>query len=90
MAQDKVVSSASDQNSDSESEEDDEGDLAESFDPVSFYNRSSSTPLPEGMGSYVKSHFRKCLTSSIRVFGEKVGAGVLVVGRGGVKGVDLL
>ena len=66
MAQDEVVSSASDQDSDSESEEDDEGDLAESFDPVSFYNRSSSSPLPEGMGSYVKSHFRKCLTSSIR------------------------
>ena len=66
MAQDEVVSSASDQNSESESEEDDEGDLAESFDPVSFYNKSSSTPLPEGMGSYVKSHFRKCLTSSIR------------------------
>ena len=43
-----------DQDSDSEPEEDDEGDLAESFDPVSFYSRSSNTPLPEGMGSYVK------------------------------------
>ena len=51
MAQDEVVSSASDLDSDSEPEEDDEGDLAESFDPVSFYNRSSNTPL---MGSYVK------------------------------------
>ena len=59
----EVAQSLDDHSSSSESE--DEGDLAETFDPVSFYSKSGST-LPETMESYVKSHFRSCLTSSIR------------------------
>ena len=51
---------------DSDSESEKEGDLAETFDPLSFYNKSSRKPLPETLDSYVKSHFRNCLTGPVR------------------------
>ena len=56
----------SDSSAGSDLDEDNDGDLAEAFDPLSLYNTSSNAPLPEALDSFVKSHFRKCLTSSIR------------------------
>lgn len=53
------------ENPSTSSDSEDDGDLAESFDPVSFYSKSDNS-LPEALESYVKSHFRSCLTGSIR------------------------
>jgi hypothetical protein len=45
---------------------DDEEELAELFDPSSFYNNTSKQPLPDSIEKYVDLHFRSCLSGSVR------------------------
>ena len=52
--------------SSSSENEDDEEELAESFDPASFYGKSSKSVLPAPIGDYVKTHFRSCLAPPLR------------------------
>ena len=56
-----VVSSGSDTDSDDEDE-----DLAEPFDPHTFYSNSSKKKLPESLEKYVRTHFRSCLSNPVR------------------------
>ena len=56
-----VVSSSSDTDSDDEDE-----DLAEPFDPHTFYSNSSRKKLPESLEKYVQMHFRSCLSNPVR------------------------
>ena len=53
--------------SDSESDSDDEGDnLAEPFDPHSFYTNPAKNKLPEPLEKYIQTHFRSCLSHPVR------------------------
>ncbi len=53
--------------SSSDSESEDEGeDLAEPFDPSTFYSNSSKKKLPESLEKYVRTHFRSCLSNPVR------------------------
>ena len=56
-----VISSSSDTDSDDEDE-----DLAEPFDPHTFYLNSSRKKLPESLEKYVRTHFRSCLSNPVR------------------------
>ena len=40
----------------------DEEELAEPFDPSSFYNNVSKQPLPDNTEKYIDLHFRSCLS----------------------------
>ena len=53
-----VVSSGSDTDSDE--------DLAEPFDPHTFYSNSSKKKLPESLEKYVRTYFRSCLSNPVR------------------------
>ena len=44
----------------------DEEELAELFDPSSFYSNFSKQSLPETIEKYVDLHFRSCLSGSVR------------------------
>ena len=41
-------------------------ELAEPFDPSSFYSNASKKPLPDTIEKYVDLHFRSCLSGSVR------------------------
>ena len=56
-----VITSSSDTESDDEDE-----DLAEPFDPRTFYSNSSKKKLPESLEKYVQTHFRSCLSNPVR------------------------
>ena len=47
-------------------------ELAELFDPSSFYNNVSKRPLPDNIEKYVDLHFRSC---SVGVCQEGYGEG---------------
>lgn len=57
---------AIDISSDDSEGSDDEEELAEPFDPSSFYNNTSKQPLPDSIEKYVDLHFRSCLSGSVR------------------------
>ena len=40
--------------------------ISQSFDPTTFYSKSSKMELPTQIEDYVKTHFRSCLSPGVR------------------------